>query len=99
MADLGVLIELRRFLAGIHSIRETPDKREVDSSSLLRPIRHLRVFGGSMPANWAQTDLPMLRGSLPDAVHVRPLTALKRRLGGLPTAQIAEHLERQVREV
>ena len=33
MADRAVRIELKRFLAGIHAIWETPDKREVGSST------------------------------------------------------------------
>ena len=44
-ADRAVLVRLRRFLAGIHAILETPDKREVGSSSLPRPIRLMGCRG------------------------------------------------------
>ena len=37
-ADRAVLVRLRRFIAGIHAILETPDKREGGSSSLPKPI-------------------------------------------------------------
>ena len=45
MADRAVLVELRRFLAGIHAILGTPDKREVGSSNLPRPIGPARREG------------------------------------------------------
>ena len=44
-ADRAVLVRLRRFLAGIHAISETPDKREVGGSSPPRPIT---TYGISM---------------------------------------------------
>ena len=80
-ADRAVLIELRRFVAGIHAIWETPDKREVGDSSLPRPL-DFRESGGRIPAKTRQ-ERPLRRSSegLPEVIRLGPLVALEHRPG------------------
>ena len=58
-ADRAVLIGLRRFLAGIHAILETPDKREVGSSSLPRPIAVAGLSGAQL-ANHGELRMSLI---------------------------------------
>jgi len=55
-ADRAVLYKLRRFLAGIHAILKTPDKREVGRSILPNPILDSRDSGGSDAPNQLLSD-------------------------------------------
>ena len=74
-ADRAVLIECRRFLAGIHAIWETPDKREVGSSNLPGPTK---VLTGSKPCPSPDLDRPHGRPSRPGGSTERPSRARAR---------------------
>ena len=65
-ADRAVLIELGRFLAGIHAILETPDKREVGSSSRPTPRRTLALSLRQRP------QFPPTSGSTATTLGLRP---------------------------
>ena len=67
-ADRAVPIRLRRFLAGIHAILETPDKREVGGSSPPGPKRAYknsgRRFRRIIPANQCARPGPAALGDV-----------------------------------
>ena len=80
-----------------------PYKQEVAGSNPAAPIE-LTGFRGSdvrylCSLNGSRTGPPAVTEGLSEPILVGPLVALEHRLGRLPAAEVAEHLERLIHEV